>query len=86
MLVNGYEVGQEPTREEFATYFKVEQFFERETVAQWLEGFEGEGRLTDSEFDELCHRWHKADFSAENSDFIGFEYDEIISERHSLEK
>lgn len=81
MKVNGYEIGEEPTREEFATYFRVEAFFERESVAGWLEGFEGDGRLTEHEFDELCYRYHKADFSDVNSDYIGFEYDEIISER-----
>ncbi len=38
MLVNGYEIGEEPTREEFATYRKVQAFFQRETAAQYLEG------------------------------------------------
>ena len=84
MLVNGYEIGEEPTREEFATYFMVEAFIEREAVANWLEGLEGDERLTQDEFEQLRHRWHKADYGEENSSFLEYVYGEIIDERANV--
>ena len=36
MKVNGYEIGEEPTREEWRIYEKVKAFGQRETAAQYL--------------------------------------------------
>ena len=38
MKVNGYEIGNEPTREEWRIYEKVKAFGQRETAAQYLGG------------------------------------------------
>ena len=77
MLVNGYEVGREPSDEEFATYIRVKNFLRREFVAQWAP----EGQLTPEEFDTLEYRLGTADFSAEEWEFLEFEYDELKGER-----
>lgn len=83
MKVNGYEVMDEPTREEFATYFKVESYFEQEMVAQWLGEFTVGESLTQDEFERLCGRFHKLDFSAEELDALDYELKLIIEERSS---
>lgn len=36
MKVNGYEIGEEPTRDEWRIYEKVKAFGQRETAAQYL--------------------------------------------------
>jgi len=82
MQVNGYEVGQEPTNDEMRVYRRVREFILRETAAQWMGGREHGGSLTDYEFDKLCNRFIKADFSAEEWEFLKREYDEIIEERN----
>lgn len=77
MLVNGYEVGQYPTDEEFATYRKVERFLSLE----WLACMVDEGVLTQDEFELLEHRYSKLDFSIEECDAVEYELEQIISER-----
>ena len=82
MLVNGYEIMDEPATEEFHIFFRVEQFFEQEAVALWLGSPEDdEERLTQDEFEHLCHWFHKADFGAEESEYVRYLRDEIIRER-----
>lgn len=82
MKVNGYEIMDEPTDEEFRTYFKVEQFFEQEWIAQWLgEPDDFDERLTQDEFERLCWRFHDGDFSAEESEYLHYLRREIIGER-----
>ena len=77
MKVNGYEVGQYPTDEEFATYRKVERFLSLE----WLACMVDEGVLTQDEFELLEHRYSKLDFSIEECDAVEYELEQIISER-----
>lgn len=77
MLVNGYEIGEEPTREEFMAFFRVQAFFEREAVAQFLDA----GDLTQDEFGRMAHWYHKGDFSAEEHDYMDYLRDVIIDER-----
>lgn len=87
MLVNGYEIGQEPTDEEFAIYRKVRAFNDRLDVATVLKdiecGYENpeDGRLTQDEFDRMCYRFAKLDFSDSLWSAVEWEYDEIIGER-----
>ena len=84
MNVNGYEIVDEPTQEEFAVYFRVQQFFEQEWIAQWLGAPEDdyfEERLTQDEFERLCWRFHDGDFSAEESEYLYFLQEQIIKER-----
>ena len=77
MKRNGYEVGEEPTREEFAAYFKVQGYFERETAASWLD----RGELTQEEFELLCHRFHKADFMDGEWDTVMYLKDKLVDAR-----
>ena len=90
MKVNGYEVGQEPTDEEFRTYMRVKGHYERLEIAQWLGGYEAREireqfnehePLNDGEFDRLFHRFSKLDFSAEEWNALAYEYEEILAER-----
>jgi len=78
MEINGYEVWDEPTDEEFATYRRVKRFLQQEWIAGWLEGKE---RLEQGEFIALCEDFEDLDFSAEETDALYFEYDRIIEER-----
>ena len=78
MKVNGYEIGDEPTREEFRIYWRVKRFIQEEYVAGWLEG---EERLEPDEFVNLCSDFDDGDFSAEESDFLRYLYEQIIEER-----
>ena len=73
-----YPIMDEPTRDEFIAYFKVERYFEETYIADWLDGLEP---LTDDEFYELARRFHKADFSQEEDDYVTYEYERIIRER-----
>lgn len=75
--INGYEVGQEPTREELETYWKVQEFLRRE----WVAGVLGEGELTGDEFELVVDRFEKLDFSAEESDALDFEVQRVLDER-----
>lgn len=87
MLVNGYEIGNEPTDEEFAAYRKVRAYNDRLDVAAVLEYIEctcenpEDGRLTQEEFELLCHRFRKLDFSDSVWDAVRYEHDEIIEGR-----
>lgn len=36
MILHGYEIGDKPTSEEWATYYKVKRFEQSETAAQYL--------------------------------------------------
>ena len=83
MKIKGYEIGDKPTHEEFAAYFKVKNFLRNEWIACWLEG---EEPLTQDEFDDLCLDYEGADFSAEECDYLGFLYDEIVSYRGAEER
>ena len=74
---NGYGIGQEPTNEEFRAYFKVEEYFERLSIAEWL----AEGDCTQDEFDLMCHRFHKLDFSCEEWESMAELFREIVKER-----
>ena len=74
---NGYEIGNEPTNEEFHAYFKVKRHFERLAIAQWL----AEGDCSQDEFDLMCHRFHKLDFSAEERESMAELFREIVKER-----
>lgn len=78
MKVNGYEVGNEPTSEEFGIYFDVRDHYERHWIAEWLEY---EEPLSQGEFDRLVWAFQDADFSAEETDFLRYEYERILSER-----
>lgn len=78
MLVNGYEVGQEPTREEFRIYWRVKRFIQEEYIANWLEG---EERLEPGEFVDMCSDFDDADFSAEESSLLSYLYEQIIDGR-----
>ena len=81
MKINGYEIMDEPTDEEFRIFFMVERYFEQEMIAQWLGEFTvGEG-LTQDEFERLCDRFHKLDFSAEHWDSLHYELELIKEER-----
>ena len=78
MQVNGYEIGQEPTPEEFATFFKVEQYFEMEWIAEWLGDDE---RLTQDEFERVCWRFHDIDYGDVESESLHYLREKIIGER-----
>ena len=73
-----YPIMDEPTRDEFIAFYKVQRYFEQTYVAEWLDGMEP---LTDDEFSLLAHWFHKADFSQEESDYLYYEYHRIINER-----
>ena len=88
MIVNGYEVGAKPTDEEFAIYRKVRDFHSSEWIARWLGYSERMGsamRLTQEEFELLCHRFGKLDFSAEEEDALLYEYAGIVDGRKLAE-
>ena len=75
--IHGYELGAEPTPEMFAIYRTVQKFLDAEEVANWLD----EGDLSQGEFELLCRRFGKLDWSGERWEAIGYEYREIIDER-----
>lgn len=79
MKVNGYEVGQEPTDEEFAAYKKVKEHYTRIDVASFIDG--QRERLTDEEFDLLCHRIGKLDCGEQMWEALWWEHEEIINGR-----
>ena len=83
MNVNGYEIGNEPTDKEHAIYRKVKAFNDRYDVAlalKHIENYEGV-RLTQDEFDTLCHRFGKLDFTDSVWNAVEWEYDYILDER-----
>ena len=47
-----YNIGQEPTEEEWAAYRKCRKFEERENVASWLEHIEPD--TTEEQFERMC--------------------------------
>lgn len=56
-----YEIGKTPTQEEFRTYWRVDRFYLRGAVAQFIEDrfedgarFDGERRPTEEEFERIC--------------------------------
>ena len=80
---SSYEVGDEPTGDEMATYWKVQHFLRREWVAGWLEAREdlyGEPRLTQDEFELLVRRVERLDFSDDEDRALNCEYHELIEE------
>jgi len=86
MLVNGYEVGAEPTKEEMAAFMKVRWFLLREWVANTLaNGSRQDGtsfdELYQDEFDELCNRFYDLDWSADELQALEYEYERMDEER-----
>ena len=73
-----YPIMEEPTRDEFVAFYKVQRYFEEVFVAETLDGMEP---LTDDEFHGLVNWFHKADFGQEESDFICYGYQQIVRER-----
>ena len=78
MKVNGYEIGEEPTREEFEVYRRVKAYNDRLDVVGLVDT---RNPLTQEEFELLVYRFGKLDFGAEVWDAIMFEYERIIDER-----
>ena len=78
MKVNGYEIGEEPTREEFRIYWRVKRFIQEEFIAYWL----GDAaRLEPWEFVNICSDFDDADFSAEEGALLEYLYEQIMEER-----
>ena len=57
MQLHGYELGQEPSPEEYEVYRRVERHLQRESVADWLHRNAGERRPTPVE--RLMHALEK---------------------------
>ena len=77
MLVNGYEIGEKPTHDEFVTYYKVKRYFENEFVAEWLEG---KPHLTKIEFYDLCAARNRTMESSDEEGWALFHaYEELMA-------
>lgn len=86
MEIGGYIIGNEPTDEEFRTYFRVQHFLRNEWVANWLNSrreLYGDEPLSQREFELLVHRFEVLDFSAEEDFALCAEYHELIEEREA---
>ena len=86
MNFKGYEIGMEPTDAEHEVYMRVKAFYDRMDIAGALHGFKLQGgeKLTQEEFELLCHRFGKLDFGDAVWDAVGWEYDDIIAERSEI--
>ena len=78
MKVNGYEIWDEPTREEFETYRRVRRFVQQERIAGWLDGME---RLEQGEFWALCEDFEDLSFRSEEYEAVSYLHDLIIKAR-----
>ena len=82
-MASTYEVGTEPTSEEFAIYAKVQHFLRKEWIAGWLEVREelyGEEPLSQEDFELLVARFERLDFSRDEDDALCVEYHELLDE------
>lgn len=84
MEINGYVIGNEPTDEEHAIYRKVKAYNDRYDVALALETIEKyEGiKLTQDEFETVCHRVSRLDWNDDFMNAVEWEFDDIIEERN----
>lgn len=69
MLVEGYEVGDMPTPQEFRTCRNVEAFEQREAVAQFVGWYCKDGKPTQEEFERICAEFAKLQM------WLGEDYD-----------
>lgn len=71
MLVEGYEVGEMPTPQEFRTCRKVEAFEQREAVAQYVGWYckDKDRKPTQEEFERICDKFAKLQM------WLGEDYD-----------
>lgn len=82
--INGYIIGDEPTDEEHAIFRKVKAYNDRLDVALALETIEKyEGvKLTQDEFETVCHRVSRLDWNDDFMNAVEWEFDDIIEERN----
>lgn len=71
-----YDLGERPSNDDWPAYFKVQEYLNRVTVADWLECEEAE--VTQDEFEHICHRLGEVDFDDEARQVIRYIYEDDI--------
>ena len=64
MVVNGYRIGDAPTKEEIEVFERVKHYYNAEWIAGWL----GTGEISQRRFEELVHAYETSEYLADVND------------------